>query len=110
MKEADIVAAIKAALTKRGAWVIKTHGSPHLAGVPDLLACYRSRFIALEVKQPKTRDNVSLRQQKFLDHIKVAEGIAVVVWDVDMAINILDYVDETLACCDYRTGSIVSQV
>ena len=67
MKEKDIVNAIKKALNEKGAWVVKTHGSPHLAGLPDILCCYQGRFVAIEVKKPDTRYTVTPRQQAFLN-------------------------------------------
>ncbi len=86
MTEAKIVSAIKKALVERGAWVVKTHGSPHLAGLPDILVCYQGRFIALEVKRPETRNTVTPRQQHFLDAIAAAGGTTAVVTSVDEAL------------------------
>jgi hypothetical protein len=92
VKEAAIVAAIKAALTERGAWVVKTHGSPHLAGIPDLLVCYMGRFIALEVKRPETRGTVTRRQQHFLDEIEKAGGWSAVVTSVEEALDVIQWI------------------
>lgn len=43
----------------RGEWagqVVKIHGSSsQAAGTPDLLACVRGRFVAVELKQPGNR-------------------------------------------------------
>jgi Holliday junction resolvase len=91
VSEKAIVEAIKKALTKRGAWVIKTHGSPHLAGVPDLLVCYNGHFVALEVKQPHTRDTVTRRQQHFLDAIEAAGGFGRVVTSVEEALDVIQW-------------------
>lgn len=43
---------IKAELKKRGAWYLKYWGGGIYTrrGVPDLLVCYKGRFIAIEVK------------------------------------------------------------
>ncbi len=89
MKEKDIVNAIKKALNEKGAWVVKTHGSPHLAGLPDILCCYRGRFVAIEVKRPTTRHTVTARQQAFLDAIAAAGGVVGVAVSVDEALQIL---------------------
>ncbi len=88
-----IVNKIKKALQERGAWVTKTHGSPHLAGLPDIIACYRGRFVGLEVKTPETRKNVSARQAAILKQIYAAGGWDGVVCSVDAALNILDIID-----------------
>lgn len=90
MKEKEIVNRIKVAMQERGAWVIKTHGSPNLAGLPDILACYRGRFIGLEVKRPDTRHTVTPRQQHFLDAIAEAGGLTAVVVSVEEAEAVLD--------------------
>jgi Holliday junction resolvase len=34
-----------------GGWWMKIHGSPfQLAGVPDIIGCYKGHFVAIEVK------------------------------------------------------------
>lgn len=87
--EKYIVADIKKALTAKGAWVTKTHGSLHSAGLPDILACYQGRFIGIEVKRPETRGTVTARQQAFLDQIEAAGGIVGVATSVEEALAIL---------------------
>lgn len=90
MKEKDIVNAIKRALTMKGAWVIKTHGSLHLAGLPDILGCVRGYFIGIEVKTPTTRGTVTPRQEAFLAAISEAGGITGVATSVTEALEIVD--------------------
>lgn len=51
------------------------------AGVSDLLACYKGRFIAIEVKAPGKRGNLSDAQARFLDAVEKAGGIAIVADD-----------------------------
>lgn len=89
MLEKDIVAKIKKALMKKGAWVIKTHGSLHVSGLPDIIACYEGRFIGIEVKRPETRNTVTERQQAVLDQIAAAGGIAGVATSVDEALTLV---------------------
>lgn len=100
MLEKDIVNAIKRAVQERGAWVIKTHGSPHLAGVPDLLLCYRGYFVAMEVKRPETRGTVTMRQRVFLNQIAEAGGLSGVVVSVDEAMILLDAIDSAESAGD----------
>ena len=53
MAEHAITDSIGRLLTRRGAWWFKTHGAgASRAGIPDILAVYRGRPLALEVKQP----------------------------------------------------------
>ncbi len=89
IRESDIVAAVLDYLRLRGAWVLKTHG--HLGqrpGIPDIVACYRGRFLCLEVKRPGGR--LSPRQAAELAAIKEAGGIAEVVTSLDDAIALLE--------------------
>ncbi len=69
--------------------VIKTHGSVHTAGQPDLLICYQGQFIGIEVKRPETRHTVTERQQAFLDSIAAAGGTVGVATSIDEALAIL---------------------
>jgi Holliday junction resolvase len=87
--EKAIVNAIKKALQGRGAWVIKTHGSPSLSGLPDIIACYEGRFVGIEVKKPTTRHTVTLRQQAVLDMIAQSGGITGVATSVEEALNLI---------------------
>ena len=57
-------------------WAIKVI-SANQRGVPDILGCYRGRFIALEVKSASGKP--SKIQQAQLDAIKKAGGITGVV-------------------------------
>ena len=85
MLERDIVAAIKRYLATLGgdAFFWKEHGGPYGAsGVPDIICCYRGRFLGLEVKFsggsivvskffmiiPQSNDKVNLRYGKNSKH------------------------------------------
>ena len=55
MLEKDIVAAIKRYLATLGEDVFfwKEHGGPYgVSGVPDIICCYKGRFLGLEAKLP----------------------------------------------------------
>ena len=55
MLERDVVAEIKKYLSSlRGdVFFWKEHGGPYgTSGVPDIICCYRGRFLGLEVKLP----------------------------------------------------------
>ena len=55
MLERDVVAAIKKYLASLGSDVFfwKEHGGPYgTSGVPDIICCYKGRFLGLEVKLP----------------------------------------------------------
>jgi hypothetical protein len=57
-------------------------------GTPDILACYRGRFVALEVKTPSGRP--TLLQEAQLDAIRDAGGVAAVVRSVDDVKTVLE--------------------
>ena len=100
MNEKAIVNAIKKALTKEGAWVVKTHGSPFSSGLPDIIACLNGYFIGIEVKKPETRGTVSPLQQVVLDRIADAGGVSGVATSVDEALELLRGIDAIDGCLD----------
>lgn len=99
MKESDIQSAIiKYLRTLPAAYVINHHGGPMATvGVPDLLVCYRGRFIGLEVKMPgKEATAIQLHHYKL---IQAASGVAGTVSSIHEVKYILEYVD---SCIDTR--------
>ena len=64
-------------------------------GVPDVLACYRGQFLALEVKRPGQEPTAL--QRAVIDQIHDAGGVAEIVHDLDEVRQILLEVDEELA-------------
>jgi hypothetical protein len=87
--ERRLVQKIQAYLEQQGARPFKIHGddSYQEAGIPDLLVCYRGRFIGLEVKLPG--NTPSPLQEKVLREIKGSGGIAAVVTSVEQVRNLL---------------------
>jgi len=80
MLESDLVRKILATLRLEfgGVW-FKIHGGANQeAGIPDIIGCYRGRFVAFEVKRGK-HSRVSPRQRLVLDRISDAGGLSVVV-------------------------------
>lgn len=90
MAEDAIVRAIKRLLDRRGAWHIKTTGVA-VNGCPDILACYRGHFLAIEVKT--LHGVVRPNQHRQLELITRAGGTALVARsadDVNVALQIID--------------------
>lgn len=86
---------IQAAVRARGAFVFKVHGSETMmAGLPDLIMCYRGFFVGLEVKTPTGK--VSRRQRYVMRRIIEAQGIVTVPRSVADALKVLDRVDRML--------------
>lgn len=58
-----------------------------IKGIADIMGIYKGRGVAIEVKRPKTKNNVSLDQKAFLARFKQCGGIAVVCWDDETVID-----------------------
>ena len=90
MLEKDIVAAIMRYLkTVPGCFAWKEHGGMYgTSGIPDIICCYRGRFVGLEVKQPGKA--LTAIQPKTIDKINAAGGIAAKVTCVDEVKTIIE--------------------
>jgi penicillin-binding protein-related factor A (putative recombinase) len=81
-------------LRKRGGFWFKVHGSPmQLAGIPDIIGCYRGRFIAFEAKRDATGKPTAI-QAYMMEKIRAAGGIATLIYTPEMALARLDRIDE----------------
>jgi hypothetical protein len=87
-RESVVVGHILNYLRTRGAFAEKIHGDYSQSALLDIIACYRSVFIHLEVKRaagiPATP-----RQQYIIQKVKEAGGISTVVHSVDEVAAIL---------------------
>ena len=72
----------------------KIHGGIYSQGVPDLLVCYKGRFIALEVKTPDNKAGPTRLQRAQLAQIRASGGLGYVVRSVRNTDRILDHVDK----------------
>ena len=84
MLERDIVIAIKIYLESLGSDVFfwKEHGGPYgTSGIPDIICCYKGRFLGLEAKLPGGK--LTELQKRTLGKINAAGGIALRVESVD---------------------------
>lgn len=94
--EKSITEAIKKLLKRRGAWVVKFHGGKATrAGVPDLLCCYRGRFLAIEVKQPGKK--ATPIQNHEMQLIVEAGGVSIVASSTEDVEKTLDWMDEGIS-------------
>jgi Holliday junction resolvase len=56
-------------------WCFKTHGGMYAqSGIPDIIVCYKGRFLALEVKT--TSGKLTRLQESTLTKINAAKGYA----------------------------------
>ena len=76
MLEKDIVIAIKINLASLGSDVFfwKEHGGPYgTSGIPDIICCYKGRFLGLEAKL--SGGKLTALQRRALEKINAAGGI-----------------------------------
>jgi len=90
MKEKDITAAIMRYLkTVPGCFAFKEHGGMYgTAGLPDIICCWRGRFIGFEVKAPDGK--LSKLQEITIEKIIAAKGKAFMVTSVEDVRKILE--------------------
>ena len=94
MLERDIVTAIKKYLALLGSDVFfwKEHGSVYgTNGVPDIVCCYKGRFLGLECKRPGGR--LTELQKRAIEKINRAGGIACRVESVEDVKRVIARVD-----------------
>ena len=91
MKESAVQKKIIDYLHSIGAWTVKTIQC-NKAGVPDILCCYKGRFVALEVKRDvyAKMNETSELQQRTIKQIIAAGGVAGVVTCVTEVKELLD--------------------
>ena len=96
MKEKIFENKIKSELKKRGAYVIKYWGGGRFtkSGVPDILTCYKGKFLGLEIKAENGKP--SELQKYNIELIRKAQGIGLILYpkDYDKFINLLNRIDE----------------
>jgi len=94
--EPQLTLKTRKSLEQRGAAFFKIHGGQFQRGVPDLLGCYRSIFIAIEMKLPGKERTLTDNQAMNLRKVRKAGGIARVCTSVTQANRILDQIDRKL--------------
>jgi len=76
----------EAKVKKKAVQILKQHGAYYFypvtggygrSGVPDIIACYKGRFIGIECKAGTNKPTAL--QQKNLTDIETADGVALVV-------------------------------
>lgn len=91
--ESRIKKAIREALKERGAfWSLVPEGTFAKPGDPDMIVCYKGRFIGMEGKTSSGR--LSDVQKLRMEQIEAAGGIYAVVRSVEDAMAVLDKIDK----------------
>lgn len=92
MTEAAVVRAVQTELTRRGAWWLNVHGSGMgRNGLPDIVAVYHGRALAIECKSPTGR--LRPLQLHELGRARHAGAIGIVARSVDDVRDVLDHID-----------------
>ena len=97
MLERDVVAAIKKYLVSLGSDVFfwKEHGGPYgSSGIPDIICCYKGRFLGLEVKLPNGK--LTELQKRAIEKINRAGGVACRVESVEEVRVVIDRIEEEI--------------
>lgn len=82
--EAKVKAAIRKYLKEIGASVATPIGSAYgRRGVSDMLVCHKGLFVAIEVKAPGKLSTVTPLQSLYLEGVRAAGGVALLVDDVE---------------------------
>jgi hypothetical protein len=82
--EGKVKAKVKDYLKSIGAWYYMpvTNGMGRV-GCPDIIVCYKGLFMAFETKAPGKIKNVTPNQEREISDIQRANGLALVVDDVE---------------------------
>ena len=88
MNETHIVRRIREWLKDQpDVWFVKTFGGPGLVGTPDILACVRGRFVAMEVKKPGAYPTPI--QKRHIETITKVGGHAAIVRSLEEAQQVI---------------------
>ncbi len=89
MREKNIENKIKTYLKSKGAYYFKHHGNQFSqVGVPDIIACYKGRFVGIEVKNETGK--TSPLQDVNLKMINDAGGIGIVARSIEDVRKVID--------------------
>lgn len=92
MKEGALVTKIKMYLKDKGAYVEKIWGGGfQAAGIPDLIACYKGRFLGIEVKLDYNKP--SEIQKAKLKLINKSGGVGIVAYSLSDVIEVIERLD-----------------
>ena len=92
--EGKVKKKVKEYLQSIGAWYyMPVSNGMGRVGCPDILVCYKGLFMAFETKAPGKIKNVTANQQREIDGIQRANGLAHVVDDVEQVKYLFDILE-----------------
>ena len=93
--EAKVKKAVKEFLKSIGAWYyMPVSNGTGRVGCPDILVCWEGRFLAFETKAPGKRNRTTPNQDREIDGINRAHGLALVVDDVEQVKRAIRLIEE----------------
>ena len=96
--EGKVKNAVKKLLKARGAYFfMPMQNGMGVVGIPDIIACWEGRFLAIETKAPGKRGNTTANQDRQIGLIRKSGGFALVVDDAEQVEDFLDRVANKLA-------------
>lgn len=104
--EGSLQERIQRLLKSKGSYCIKNWGNmTKEPGIPDIIACYKGYYLALEVKlnynKPSTRQGIHCR------NIKKAGGITNIVYSTKDVLNILLVIDNIINRFGYVEPKVI---
>ena len=93
--ESQLVSQIKNYLKTKGAYCEKIFGGGfQSAGIPDIIACYRGYFVAIEVKSPTGKGRASDIQKLKIKAIREAGGVAFITDNLEDVEKVFNFIDD----------------
>jgi Holliday junction resolvase len=84
---------VKALEARGGFWAV-IHGSPlQRRGLPDIIGCYRGRYVSFEVKRDAEGKPTPL-QEHTMKRIRTEGGVSIRIHTVEQAMLVIDRLDE----------------
>ena len=92
--EGKVKKKVKEYLVSIGAWYyMPVSNGMGRSGCPDILVCYKGHFLAFETKAPGKLKNTTPNQDREIAGINKAEGLAIVVDDVEQVKEVINAKD-----------------
>ena len=100
---------VKEYLQSIGAWYyMPVSNGMGRVGCPDILVCYKGAFVAIETKAPGKIGHVTANQQREINGIQRANGLAHVVDDVEQVKSIIQTAAQKGLSHDQNIEEVVS--
>jgi hypothetical protein len=94
--ESKLSRSIIDAIRARGGFAFKVHGNAlMMAGLPDVIGCYRGFMLALETKMPEGKGPEPIQRLR-IKQIRGAGGVSYVVRSVRDARRVMDAIDRKI--------------